>query len=186
MIQTGRLFMASGLRYRGRIATPAQGRKMTRTLIVVLALGLVLASCARVSQSRFNPFNWFGESRSVAVEEGASLLPERALRPGPVDSRTVIDEIAELSVDRTGAGGILRVTGVASVQGGFDAGLVEISRDGGVLRYQFRVALPGATTGTGAPASRAITVAQALTDQDLEGIARIQVDGRQNARVIAR
>ena len=62
---------------------------MRKTIPLLLMTALVVASCGRVADSRFNPLNWFGraESRAVSAGEANPLLPRRALtlRPAELD-----------------------------------------------------------------------------------------------------
>ncbi len=80
----------------------------SRTLIILVASVLVLSGCARVSESRFNPFNWFGSS---ADEETVATIGESA------DPRPLVAEVTSLVVERTPTGAIVRATGLPPDQG---------------------------------------------------------------------
>ena len=48
---------------------------MRKTLPLLLAATLVLTACAGIRDSRVNPFNWFGQSRSERIEPAANTNP---------------------------------------------------------------------------------------------------------------
>ena len=158
---------------------------MIRTLCLMLSVALALSGCQRIQESRFNPFNILSGPRIEPVEGRNALLPDSALRPGPLDQRGRIDQIAGLATDPVPGGIILRATGIAEVQGAYDAELVELGRSGGTLVYAFLSELP-LGTGTGTEFSRQVTAAVALSDQELAGITTIRVEGARNAVTVRR
>ena len=56
----------------------------------------------------------------------------------------------------------------------------------GVLSYRLEGIEPDANTAVGASATREVTVARKVTDQDLRGVSTIRVEGVRNARVARR
>lgn len=161
---------------------------MTRTTILVLALALGLSGCARLAESRFNPLNWFGNSRVETPADPAErrpLVPENR-RVQVVDGRVLVDQIAEMSVDRSPYGAIVSATGVPATQGYFNAQLIPREVENGVLTLEFRAEAPAGFEGTGNARSRAITAAFVIGAADLPGIRRVRVVGAQNSRIASR
>lgn len=144
-----------------------------------------LAACGRARDSRLNPFNWFGRSRS----EEPTLAPADGYTT-TVDTRPVVAQVTALQVDRVPGGALITATGLPPTQGHWAADLVaEVTgpngrplRDGATLAFEFRVAPPDRATRTGPPQSRELTATVFLTDQDLSGVSTITVKGLQNQR----
>lgn len=160
---------------------------MRPALPLLLCAVLAAPGCARLSESRLNPLNWFGASQPVAnVDAAGNLRPlVTADMIGQVaDGRILIASVDALEVNRTPGGALVRATGTAASQGSFNAQLVPVSQDGGTLTLAFRVEV--STNETGPVASRQVTVARVLTQQELAGISRIRVQGAGNARVSSR
>ena len=157
---------------------------MRRALTLLLCLTLTTSGCARLAESRLNPFTWFGPSQPAANVDAAGNLRPLVTTTGPVvvDQRGAIDRVVGMQVERTPGGAIVRATGVASSQGQFNAQLVPVARDGGVLTLAFRVEAAAGTASGGSEFARQITVARAFSDADLAGVRVIRVTGVQNAR----
>lgn len=168
---------------------------MRKPIMVLLAASLLLASCGGWGDSRANPRNWFGNSRSAPAavpaegEVANPLIPKKsalATRPDPVDGTELITNVTELRIERTPSGAIIYATGIASRQGAFDVELrpdpVGEDGDQSVLSFTFRVAYPKDPTNVGNERSRTVVVARSLTSQDLQGIRLIRVAGVQNVR----
>ncbi|KIC21275.1 hypothetical protein [Leisingera sp. ANG-Vp] len=164
---------------------------MNKPLAITLASALVLAGCGW-KDSRLNPSNWFGSSEPAAVEPAANtnpLLPQDSnargifARPEPEDVTVLISRISDLRIERTAAGAIIYATAIASRQGAYNVELrpVELPEDG-VLAYDFRVVYPEFQTPTGSEFSRTVHAARTVTEQDLEGIRTVRVNGTENAR----
>ena len=54
---------------------------MRKTLSLLLASTITLTACGAVRESRINPFNWFGQSRSESVQTKQNtnpLIPEKS------------------------------------------------------------------------------------------------------------
>lgn len=160
---------------------------MRPLLPLALCTVLVVTGCARVAESRFNPLNWFGASQPVAVDPANRRpLVTSDMVTQVVDGRVLIDQITALEIVRAADGAIIRATGIASTQGQFNAQLVPVARDGGRLTLAFRVEVPQGFQAQGSSASRQITVARALSANDLAGVRTITVQAARNARVVSR
>ena len=75
---------------------------------VVLGLGLALAGCGRIGQSKLNPFNWFEKSEPR----------ETIVLPGEqTDPRPLVDTVLSMQVEPIPGGAIVRARGVSPTQG---------------------------------------------------------------------
>lgn len=169
---------------------------MRKPILVLLATSLFLGGCGRWSDSRVNPGNWFGQSRSAAVQtvDGEAsanpLIPQRRTsmlaRAEPGDLSVLIPNITELRVERTSTGATIYATGVATRQGAYGSTLRLDPEDentkSDVLSFTFRVLYPPYPTQAGPERSRTIREARSLSNQDLRGIRLIRVKGAQNLR----
>lgn len=161
---------------------------MLRPAVLTICLGITLSGCAQISESRFNPLNWFGSSTETAAavpSEVKPLTPERR-EVVTVDARVLIDQITAFEIARTPEGAILRATGIAATQGFFNAQLVLVARDNSNATYEFRVERPAGFQDVGSAASRQISVATVVTGADLEGVRQITVRGAQSSRTSRR
>ena len=92
---------------------------MRKTITLLLAASLVLSACATIRDSRVNPLNWFGQSRSERVERPESTNPLIPRRGGLFsrDNREEVydgrpfEQVTDLTVERVPGGAILRATG---------------------------------------------------------------------------
>ena len=73
----------------------------SRALLTLLAVVMV-AGCATVSESRLNPFNWFGRSESSAV---VTQSPN-------ADPRNLVSQVVSLRVEQVPGGAIIHATGL--------------------------------------------------------------------------
>ncbi len=154
---------------------------MTRPLIAALALTMLLSACGTIRESRFNPLNWFGGSRS----EPATLGPTTAV----VDNRALVAQVTALAIERTSTGAIVRAEGLTPTQGWWDAELVpqtSLRPIDGVVVYEFRIASPGRATRVSTPQSRSVTVATTLNQAQLDEIREVVVVGAENQRRVRR
>ncbi len=161
---------------------------MLRATLLGTAVLLTLSGCARISESRLNPFNWFGSSTEAAVTEPAErrpLVPE-SRRNVEVDGRILVDSITSLNVDRAPSGAIVRVVGVAPTQGFFNAELVNRGVENGVLILEFRAQAPNRLEVPGTTRSRQISAAYVIDSIDLSGIRTVRVQAATNARTSGR
>jgi hypothetical protein len=154
---------------------------MTRPLIAALALTMLLSACGTIRESRFNPLNWFGGSRSAPSSLGPVELE--------VDNRAMVAQVTALVIERTSTGAIVRAEGLTPTQGWWDAELVpqtSLRPIDGTLVYHFHIASPGRATRVSTPQSRAVSVATTLTLAQLEDIREIVVVGAENQRSVRR
>ena len=158
---------------------------MQKSLSVLLISTVLLTGC---SNSRLNPLNWFGRGQEVPVEsaEGVNpLIPRKSAfaRKDAVYQGQLVGEIRALSVEAVPGGAIARATGLADRQGPFEVKLVALNdgaAENGVLSFELR-ALQLQNNPTGPDASRLLTAAVFLTDQDLSGVRSIKVLAARNA-----
>ena len=147
---------------------------MTARIAILTILVLSVAAC----ESRFNPFNWFGGQREERVEAIEPVVP--------LDRRQLVAEVIDLSVDPTPTGAIIRAMGLPPRQGYWEADLVEVSREEGVITYEFRVFQPPEETRVSTQRSREILAGTSLTNQSLASIRTIVVQAAQNRRSVSR
>lgn len=141
---------------------------MLRPLPLLLIAALALSGCARLAQSRLNPANWFGPSRPAATAPVQQVVQ---------DSRLPVAQVTQFVIEPTESGAILRATGTVPGQGWYNARLVRVQGETGVLTYEFRAEPPpeGATGGV-----QVITTARSLRHGDLVGVSRVRVMGQNN------
>lgn len=168
---------------------------MKNTLSVLLISGLVLGGCGSVRSSKLNPFNWFGGAKEERVESDEPinpLIPERKIfdEKEYVYPGTAIEKITTLRVERTAEGAIVRVAGVATLQGDWDARLIPDLKDEtpvkGVLTYHFRTIKSPYLEYKNTEATRVVTAAHVVTDQQLAGVRTIRVIAETNAMSVRR
>lgn len=150
---------------------------MTLRPMLCLSAVLALAAC----DTRLNPLNWFGRSEPVAV---TSLVP-----PAAEDPRELVAEVVALSIAPMPGGAIVTATGRAATQGWWNADLVLREGEGtdpAAPVYDFRVLPPVVQMPVSTPQSREVTVAVYLSDNDLDGVRSITVQGAANARAVRR
>lgn len=147
---------------------------MRKPLLALMVVVLTVSACGRIRDSRLNPFNWFGRSEPVAVQPGG---PELA-----PDGRRLVAEVTSLVLDRTAGGVIVRAVGLPPTQGFWEAELVARPIDeNGALVYDFRVFPPPREGEVSTRQSREIVVAAFLSNQRLERVSQISVQGERNA-----
>ncbi len=156
--------------------------RMKRRITIGLALLLLVGGCAKVRDSRLNPFNWFQPSQATTLEPKGGF-PDRS------DGRPLVDQVLSLVIEPVPGGAILRATGLPPTQGWWKADLV--AQNGGVpqdglLLYQFVMLPPLKTQPASAQGSREITAAVYLSTIDLAEVREIRVEAGQNARTIRR
>ena len=171
--------------------------RLLTTSALIATLGL--SACG---ESRLNPANWFGNSRSqpiqqVNVEQTNPLIPEtergglfRAFRPSDEYFGIPVDQISDLVIEQVPGGAIVVATGISDYDRPFDVRLIPENDDSepvdGVLTYRLeavRLADAGRTTSTRV---RTVTAAVRLTDRDLAGVNVIRVEGVRNAQTSSR
>ncbi|MFK7838220.1 MAG: hypothetical protein AB8B60_18570 [Sulfitobacter sp.] len=172
---------------------------MHKTLPILLAATLVVGACASVRDSRVNPFNWFGQSRSVPVEQVENtnpLIPKRGGLFANDRARDAIyagrpfEQVTNLTIERIPGGAIIRATGLAARQGIYAVQLTPETETeepvDGVLTYRLEGIRPTKPTPVGTKPTREVIAARRVTDQQLRGVRSIRVEGQLNARVARR
>jgi hypothetical protein len=161
---------------------------MQRRYVLTILATLPVAGCARIAGSGSNPFNWFGRARRtrrVNRDERTPLVdPSRIVDPSEL--RPLIAQIETMQVNRTPGGAIVTVTGIAEGGGFYDATLVRVGVDNGVLTYDFRAESPEVPAVAPTVSTRRITVAVTLTTAELAEIRTITVRGALNAMSASR
>ncbi len=168
-----------------------------RTFVAVLVISsIVLSGCSRLRDSRLNPGNWFGGSKSQPVATSTTsanpLIPERtSIRRRDrreIYRGTPVDQITDLKVERTTAGAIVHVTAISLRQGAFDVRLIS-DTDGepvdGVLTFQLLAVQP-TNQPQGQPRQRTVHAARFVSNNDLAATSTIRVTGSRNERVTKR
>lgn len=150
---------------------------MNTPLVAALCATLALGACSTVSNSRLNPFNWFGGSEEAAV---VSPLDK------PADKRMLVAQVVDMTLEKMPGGVIIRATGLPPTQGYWEADLVARPVEDGVIIYDFRVFPPVDVADISTQQSREVTVATFLSDIKLEQIRQITVQGEANARTSRR
>lgn len=155
---------------------------MQRRYVLTILATLPVAGCARISGSGLNPFNWFGRARRT--RRGNSGEREPLVDPsrigGGAELRPLIAQIETMQVNRTPGGAIVTVTGIAEGGGFYDAALVRVGAENGVLTYDFRAQSPDVPVAAPTVSTRRITVAVTLTTNELADIRTISVRGALN------
>ncbi len=177
---------------------------MRRLVSLMLISSLVLAGCG-LRDSRVNPANWFGKSKSV-----------RVAKPGPQDSpsevnplipretasiRTLIrkqrteyngtpvQSVTNLVIEPSSGGAIIRATGMPLRQGAYDVRLTPAWEGAepprGVLTYRMEAVQP-IDTAQGTQNSRRVTAARFVSTQTLEAVSEIRVIGAGNIQTSRR
>ncbi len=151
-----------------------------RALLLGMAVVLGLSGCARVAESRFNPFNWFGGAETETT----------AAAPAEIDTdpRPRVAQVTSLTIEPTPTGAIVRATGLPPTQGWYAAALVPESDEpvNGEMVYIFRAVPPVDPQRVSTVQSRELSVARRLTQQDLAATRVVRVIGAQNALVARR
>jgi len=172
--------------------------------ISLLVATMTLTACGAVRESRINPLNWFGGSRSTPIPQKTEaeinpLIPQTTRRglfssardAAQVYLGTPIDQISGLVIERVPGGGIVRATGVSEVLGIYDVRLTpvndeeEVDEDG-VLTYRLEGVRPARVVRGGTDRQRTVTAGRRLTDNQLAKARVIRVEGRLNAQTTSR
>ncbi len=147
---------------------------MSRGVILVLVASIGLTACGRVAESRYNPFNWFGNSEA---EETTTAIVNDS------DPRRPVPRVTSLRIEPTPTGAIVFATGLPPTQGWYDAALVPQSDEpiNGEMVFVFRAMPPDGTRRVSTVQSRELTVGRALSAQDLAATRVVRVIGATNA-----
>ena len=161
---------------------------MLRKLGVLVVISVALTGCARVSESKLNPLNWFDrapEATSGETVQRKPLVPAQA-EVTIIDARVLIETLTSAYLEPSSDGAIQRATGIAASQGYFNAELVLVDIASGVLTYDFRVERPTGYEAIGSAASRQITVATAIDAASLRGVRGVVVRGANGSKRLSR
>ena len=151
-----------------------------RLLLIILSTTLMLSACGRVADSRINPLNWFGGETEVRTETTTTVTTEvETLR----DDSLVLEVLALEAAPHPG-GVIVTAKGLAPTQGYFDATLVEISREGAELIFEFRAKPPVSSEAEGARITRELVTGLFLSRQTLGTARRVTVVSQNNRRSV--
>ena len=149
---------------------------MKTALLAAMAALMILPSCGKLRESRFNPFNW-------SKAEVATLEPKGGYTV-TTDNRLLVDQVLTLVVDPMPGGAIVRATGLPPTQGFWSAELVA-ENDGapvdGVLTLRFVVYPPPEPAAVSTEVSREITAGLYLSNPQLAKLTRINVQGQNSA-----
>lgn len=165
--------------------------------ILLVVSSLLLSACSGWRDSRINPTNWFGKSRSQPVsapspENTNPLIPERVgifrKDKREVYAGTLLSEVTDVVVERTSTGGIVRVTGQSRLQGAHDIRLTS-DTDGepvdGVLTFSLKALQPN-DQGVGSKAARTVRVGRYVSSDVLAQTTTIRVIAERNVRTTRR
>jgi len=164
-----------------------------KPIFALMLATLVLAGC----NTRLNPFNWFGNSREVAVDNQGEVNPlvpsERRgifARPEYEYPGVPIDTVTEIRIERTRSGAIILANGIAERQGPYEIQLTPANIDDepvdGVLTYSCDIIYPDFDTIVGSEATRRVTAARSISNETLEQTQTILVTGARNAQEVRR
>ena len=175
------LSSGAGLGYASDTAGAAdkKGQNMGKWMVTAVVTAAVLVGCGRVSESRLNPFNWFGgDSETVAATPDTTA---------EVRDDVLIAQVLNLKVEPTPGGAIISTLGLASTQGFWEAVLVPVNnQDGTGLTFEFRVKQPVIAAPVGANAAREVLAGTFLSTQTLGDARTITIVAGQNRRTVSR
>lgn len=169
---------------------------MRLPLFALLASTLALGACGSL-----NPFNW-GSNDAPPTSDATAISPTNPLIPTSTGlfsrkppeiiqyAGTPVAQVTELVIERTPGGVIVRAKGVAQTPGAFLAQLTPVTEGeepiDGVLTYRLEAIKPPATRNPPPPITQELTVARALTRQQLVQVNTIRVESATNALVSRR
>ncbi|MEI4263589.1 hypothetical protein [Roseovarius sp. D0-M9] len=166
-----------------------------RSLVTLVTIsGLTLAGCSGLRDSRVNPANWFGQSRTTPVAASADatvnpLIPEArdSIFQRKSDEETYqgtpIYAVEGVVIERSSGGAIVKATGLSLRQGAYDVRLSPENKGepvGGVLTYTMR-AVQRADTPQGPEQTRRVSAGAFISTQTLEETSEIRVLGQTNS-----
>jgi Prokaryotic membrane lipoprotein lipid attachment site len=92
-----------------------------------------------------------------------------------VDASVLLPDFTDARLEPIEEGLVLRVTGIAPVQGYYSAALVQIAGTAATLRFQVRAFAPVFVTQQAAARTQQLLVARILTFSELQGVRTIEV-----------
>ncbi|MFK7870943.1 MAG: hypothetical protein AB8B58_17100 [Roseobacter sp.] len=161
---------------------------MKKPIVLFVILILTLSACS--SQNRTSqPLEGSGDANPLLPQDDG-LFSSSGGGELPVFPGSPINRIDEVLLERTPGGAIIRVKGVASVQGVYEVRLTPANFDetaeDGVLIYRLEGVNPQGAQPLGSEASRTVTAARRVTDSTLAGVRSVRVEGLSNAQVARR
>lgn len=142
-----------------------------RLIAVMLVSAVALGGCARLSESRVNPLNWFGgerEARAQQPQQVDPLVPQEKVVQ-TVDGRPLVASLSSMEITPTQGGILVRASGSAAQAGAFSAELTTASVSATEIVLDMR-AFQGNGTGDGR-----VTVARFFTEGELGSARTITV-----------
>ena len=153
---------------------------MKKSIAILLVATMAVTGCARIRDSKLNPFNWFGRSKSEPVQVVDGV---------PQDPRPLVQQVTALDVARQPGGAIIHAAGLPPTQGWWQADLLPVNdgvAEDGTLTYRFVVSQPLEPRRVSTPQSREVTAAVFLSEMRLQEVSRIVVQGASNSRSVSR
>ena len=161
-----------------------------RSLVTLLTISsLTLAGCSGFSESRVNPANWFGQSRTAERSAPAGnaavnpLIPEksnsifRRKSDAETYAGTPIYAVQTVVVEPSAGGAIVKATGISLQQGAFDVRLLPENGGApieGMLTYTMR-AIQRVDTPQGPEQTRRVSAGQFVSRQTLDEVRGVRV-----------
>ena len=148
---------------------------MRRQISLVTFSASLLAGCSTISDSPVNPLNWFGSSSAPVAATGEPLVPAGALA-APMDRRVAVT-VTGVEVARTDEGAVVRAAGIAPGAGYYNAQLVRVGIDNGILVLRMVAEAPAVPVS----GDRTLNAATAVTAATLAGLRGVRVEGATGA-----
>ncbi|WP_101068038.1 hypothetical protein [Roseovarius salinarum] len=167
------------------------------TLFTISALAL--AGCSSLRDSRVNPANWFGKSKSEPRAEqteqaGNPLIPENegegvfSLMGDKDHEGTPVAQVTGLEIKQVSGGAIVRVQGITRRQGAHDVRLASPTEGepvDGVLTLRLEAAQPE-DTAIGPERTRVVNAARFIPERELRRTRSVRVIAETNVRTSRR
>lgn len=155
---------------------------MINRRLLLLGLTAAVGACSNARENAgLRLLGVFGRDEEKKVQTN----PDGTL----VDPRPLIDQVLSVRVERNQGGVIVHAMGLPPTQGYYDAELV-VQNGGipvkGVLSFEFRAAPPPQPAAVSTQRSREVLVGLYLTNQQLDGVRRIEVIAARNRRTVSR
>lgn len=147
-------------------------------ILIGLGLAFSLSACSGSSVSSLYPTNWFSQN-----DETVSSVEPRGGYPESDDLRPVVGQIRNVSTERTPYGVIVHVNAIMPNQDYFDLDLVEVaSNDPRELVFELRGWRPQVVGVVGTERQRQVDVATFISQQTVQSIRVIRINGAGNSQ----
>lgn len=156
-----------------------------RPVIPAIGALALLAGCATIQTSPFNPLNWFGSGAAPATETTVvgdevvyvppALVPQQ-VEAAP-DPRLPVERILSVNLDRSPDAILVTASARTAAPGHFNAALVPTGIEGGYLILEFRAEAPPVAVA-GQPQ---LTSGFVLDNRSRAGLRGLRVVARQNS-----